>query len=133
MVPRTLLLLGGLSLVLGLAWLWQPAATAQTPPEKVLRHVVSFKFKATSSPADIQKIETAFAALPGKIDAIRAFEWGTDNSPEGKAKGFTHCFLITFADEKGRDEYLPHPAHQAFVQVVGPHVEDVFVIDYWAQ
>lgn len=130
---RTLVLTTCVMAVIALAWNLRTSVSAEAPPEKVLRHVVSFKFKATSTPADIERIEKAFAALPGKIDAIRSFEWGTDNSPEGKAKGFTHCFLITFADEKGRDAYLPHPAHQDFIKVVGPHVEDVFVIDYWTK
>ena len=75
----------------------------------------------------------AFAALPGKIDAIVDFECGTDVSVEGKADGFTHGFLVTFRDEAGRAAYLPHPAHQEFVKLVGPHVDKVLVFDYWAQ
>lgn len=100
---------------------------------KVLRHVVMFKFKETSAPADVERIVKAFGELPGKIPEIKGFEWGTDNSPEGLQQGLTHCFLITFADEAGRDAYLPHPAHQAFVELVGPHVEKVTVIDYWTR
>mgnify|MGYP003336856210 CR=1 FL=1 len=45
----------------------------------------------------------------------------------------THGFVVTFKDEKGRDEYLPHPAHQEFVKLVGPRVEKVIVFDYWAR
>ena len=110
--------------------------TSAEPKEavkKVLRHVVLFKFKEATAKEDVKKIEDAFRALPSKIDSIRDFEWGTDVSPEGKSKGLTHCFFVTFADEKGRDEYLPHPAHKEFVKVVGPHVEDVCVVDYWSQ
>jgi len=36
-------------------------------PDSVLRHVVLFGFKATSSPQDVEKIVAAFQALPGKI------------------------------------------------------------------
>jgi len=100
---------------------------------KILRHVVLFKFKDGTSPEKIKEIEDAFAALPGKIDAIQDFEWGTDNSPEGKAQGFTHCYLVTFANEQGRDAYLPHPAHEAFKKIVGPHLDKVLVVDYWAE
>jgi hypothetical protein len=39
--------------------------------------------------------------------------------------------LLSFKDEAGRAEYLPHPAHDAFVAVLRPHLEKVFVIDYW--
>lgn len=100
---------------------------------KMLRHVVLFKFKETSSAEDVAKILKEFETLPSKIPQIAAFEWGTDNSPEGLADGFTHCFLITFKSEKDRDAYLPHEAHQAFVGVVKPHLEKVLVVDYWAK
>ncbi|MCG8586077.1 MAG: Dabb family protein [Pirellulales bacterium] len=99
---------------------------------KVLRHVVLFKFKDDTAEAKVSEIEKAFAALPKKIDAIIDFEWGTDNSPEGLADGFTHCFLVTFADEKGRETYLPHPDHKAFVKLLKPHLDKVLVVDYWA-
>jgi len=100
--------------------------------ERVLRHVVLFAFKPSSTPAEIAAVEAAFAALPAKIPEIQAFEWGTDVSVEGRAQGFSHCFLVTFADAAGRDAYLPHPAHQAFVELVGQHREKVLVFDYWA-
>lgn len=100
--------------------------------ERVLRHVVLFAFKPSTTPEDIAAIEGAFAALPAQIEAILDFEWGTDVSVEGKAQGFTHCFLVTFRDEAGRDAYLPHPVHSAFGQMVRPHVEKVLVLDFWA-
>lgn len=109
------------------------AIAAEKPvAKKVLRHVVLFKFKDDTPPAKVKEIEKAFAALPGKIDAIVDFEWGTDNSPEKLAQGFTHCFLVTFADEKGRKLYLPHPAHTKFVSLLKPHLDKVLVVDYWA-
>jgi hypothetical protein len=100
---------------------------------KVLRHVVMFQFKAGTGIRTIREIESAFAALPSKIKAIRDFEWGTDVSVEGKAGGFSHCFLVTFGSEADRDTYLPHPDHQKFVSLVRPNVEKSLVLDYWAQ
>jgi len=108
------------------------AADGDDKEAKKLRHVVMFKFNEDASEDDIKKVEQAFAALPGKIDAIADFEWGTNNSPEGHDKGFTHCFLVTFRSEKAREVYLPHEAHQEFVNVLKPHLDDVMVIDYWA-
>jgi lysophospholipase L1-like esterase len=101
--------------------------------DKLLRHVVLFKFKETSTEADVETIVKAFAALPGRIKEIQDFEWGTDNSPEGLQQGLTHCFFVTFASEADRDAYLPHPAHKEFVDLVGPHVEKVTVVDYWTR
>ena len=92
-----------------------------------------FKFKDDAAAEDVAAVEEAFAALPSKIDAIKAFEWGTNNSPEGKDDGFTHCFMVTFADEAGREEYLPHPAHLAFVDVLKPVLDKVRVLDFTPQ
>lgn len=100
-------------------------------PKKQLRHVVLFKFKESSTEADIQSVEAAFSALPGKIPEISGYEWGTNNSPEGLDKGFTHCFFLSFDSEADRAVYLPHPDHKAFGDVLKPHLEDVLVLDYW--
>ena len=99
----------------------------------MLRHAVLFKFKAESSAADVKKVEDAFRALPSKIKEIKAFEWGKNNSPENLNQEFTHCFFVSFASEKDRETYLPHPDHQAFVEVLKPHLDKVLVIDYWAE
>ena len=100
---------------------------------QLLRHVVLFSFKDETTPAQVQSIEDAFRALPGQIDAIHDFEWGTDVSVEGKADGYTHCFFVTFRSAANRDAYLPHPAHKAFGSLLRPHVEKVLVIDFWAR
>ncbi len=107
--------------------------SATTSASKKLRHAVFFKFNDTSSKEDIKKLEDAFAALPSKIKEIKDFEWGLNNSPEGLNKDFTHCFFVTFNTEKDRAVYLPHPDHKAFVDMLGPHVADVFVFDYWTK
>lgn len=104
-----------------------------TAPAKQLRHVVLFKFKEGTTPEAIQQVEAAFSALPAKIPEIKGYEWGTNNSPEGLEKGFTHCFFLTFDSEEGRAIYLPHPDHKAFGEVLLPHLEDVLVLDYWTK
>lgn len=101
--------------------------------KKLLRHVVLFKFKADVSEEQIKEVVDAFSALPDKIDTIVDYEHGTDVSVENKAAGFTHGFVVSFDDEKGRDVYLPHAAHQEFVKLVGPRLEDVLVFDYYAK
>lgn len=100
--------------------------------EKLLRHVVIFKFKEESSEEDVNKLNTAFNALADSIPVIKDFEWGLNDSPEDFHQGFTHCYLLTFASEEDRDSvYTPHPQHQAFVASLQPHLEKVFVVDYW--
>lgn len=97
---------------------------------KRIRHVVCFKFKEDATEAQIKQVEKAFAGLKKKIPEIKGLEWGLNNSPEGLNKGFTHCFIVTFANEKGREIYLPHPDHKAFVKILKPILDDVFVIDF---
>jgi lysophospholipase L1-like esterase len=109
------------------------ALTGKPAGEKVFRHVVLFKFKADVTPAQVAEVVEAFAALPGKIDTIVGFEHGIDVSVEQKAQGFTHAFMVTFKDAAGRDTYLPHPAHQEFVKLVGPRIENVLVFDFVAE
>jgi hypothetical protein len=105
-------------------------AAGKSPQLGKLRHVVLFSFKEGTSPEEIKKIEDGFRALPSKIPTVVGFEWGTNNSPEGLADGFTHCFLVTFNDDAGRAVYLPHKAHKEFVEILLPHLEKVLVIDY---
>jgi hypothetical protein len=107
--------------------------TKTEAPQKVLRHVVLFKFTDASTPEDVKKVEDAFVALKGKISLIKDFEWGTNTSPENLNQGLTHCFFATFHSDKDRDDYLVHPDHQAFVEVLKPHLDKVTVIDYWTK
>jgi len=109
------------------------AIMEKTADTKQLRHVVLFKFKEGTAAEDIQKVEAAFSALPSKIPQIKGYEWGTNNSPEGLDKGFTHCFFLTFESEADRAIYLPHPDHKAFGAVLTPFLEDVLVLDYWVE
>ena len=100
---------------------------------QLLRHVVLFQFNEETTADQVKTIEDAFRALPGQIDAIHSFEWGTDVSVEGIADGYTHCFFVTFQSAADRDAYLPHPAHKAFGALLRPHLAKVLVFDYWAQ
>ena len=106
--------------------------TSASAAEK-LHHVVCFKFKSTASVGEIKKVEQAFEALKGKIPQVVSLEWGTNVSKEQRDKGFTHCFLLSFKSEKDRDAYIDHPEHKAFGKIVGPVLDDVFVIDFWSK
>jgi hypothetical protein len=124
---------GALVAILGLLAVSVVADDSQAEKPGKVRHVVLFKFKPDTTPAQIKVIEDAFRALPKKISDIIGFEWGTNISPENKDQGFTHCFFLTFPDTASRDAYLPHPAHRAFGKVAGPYIDKVLVIDYVAK
>ena len=122
--------------VLVLAFPASALAEGQAKPKATKRgpvfHLVAFKFKADATPAQIQQVEAAFAALPGKIPFIKSYKAGTNISPEKFNKGFTHGFVLKFKNASDRDAYLVHPAHKAFGGLVGPVVDDVFVLDFQA-
>lgn len=100
----------------------------------MLRHVVIFKFKESSPKASVDSVVNAFVALKDKIPVVKAFEWGLNDSPENWHQGFTHCFVLSFANKHDRDEiYQKHPAHAAFQKILVPHMEKVFVVDYEAK
>lgn len=105
-------------------------AAAQSAPN--VRHVVVFKYKDTATPAQIDEITKAFAALADKIPGIVSFEHGVNNSPEGLNQGYTHVYMVTFVDAAARDAYLPHPEHQAFGKLLNSSgiFEGAFVVDY---
>jgi len=122
-----------LIIALSFAGLFSAMADHHEEKKAPFRHVVCFKFKADATPEQIKAIEKAFGELPSKIKTIKGYEWGTNVGKEGKNKGFTHCFLVTFADKAGLEVYIPHAAHQAFVKQLKPLLDDVFVFDYVAK
>ena len=118
--------------LLFLAFISACTLSAQTSSKKMLRHVVLFKFKDAATAENTRSVENAFALLPSKISLIKDFEWGINNSPEKINEGLTHCFFVSFTSEKDREDYIVHPAHKAFVEILKPFVEKVVVVDYWA-
>jgi Stress responsive A/B Barrel Domain len=98
-----------------------------------LVHMVAFKFKPTATKEQIKEVEDAFAALKEKIPQISSLKWGTNVSPEKHDQGYTHGFILKFKTDKDRDDYLVHPEHKKFGQLVGPVLADVFVIDFWTK
>ena len=99
----------------------------------IYRHIVLFKFFAITTPETVAKIESAFRALCAELPFVNDFEYGRNSSPENLNDGFTHCFIVTFANSQDRDQYLPHPAHQAFcIKYLDENLEKVCVVDFTA-
>ena len=77
---------------------------------------------------------SALNSLQSQIPGIVSITTGTDCSPEGLQRGFTHGFTVDFVDEGARDGYLPHPAHQKvgamIVAACEGGVDGVLVLDW---
>lgn len=96
----------------------------------MIRHILLIRFKSEADNQAINAVKAAFMAIPSKIEGVEAVEWGENDSPEDKNRGFTHGVMMTFADEAGRARYLPHPEHQSLVAIFRPVLDDIIVFDY---
>ena len=130
-------------------------AQAKTHPAYrpgIIRHFVSFKFKAGTSDEQIQNVKERFLALKQQClrngaHYIKSIETGYANSFEGADEGKQIAFLVTFQSEGDRNYYVGQPLisdlqpefydakHLEFKKMVGPLLETsggAFVFDYRA-
>ncbi|MGF6188982.1 Dabb family protein [Serratia sp. 2723] len=96
----------------------------------MIRHILFITFHASATHQQIESVRQAFLTLPQQIIGVLDVEWGQNDSPEDKNAGFSHCVLMTFADEAARRRYLPHPAHEALKAIFKPVLKDIIVLDY---
>jgi hypothetical protein len=97
-----------------------------------VRHILLGRFRPGTSDESIEAVFTAFRDTCRKIEGIVSFEYGTNNSPEGRNHGMTHVITLTFAGAQERDAYLVHAEHRKHAAWLGTLgiVEDLLVIDY---
>jgi len=95
-----------------------------------IRHVVMMRFKDGTNPDTIAQLIDAYRALPQQIETMQRFEWGPEGGVSTHTEGFTHCFVSTFEKLDHVRAYRPHPAHQAFVARLDPHLEKILVFDF---
>ena len=72
----------------------------------------------------------ALAALQQKLPGMMSYRHGPNSSPEGLNQGFTHAFVMIFADAAARDRYLSHPNHEQVKTRFLPSLEDIVVLDF---
>jgi hypothetical protein len=100
----------------------------------MVKHVALIRFRPDISQGTIDELFRALAGLRRTIPGLLDFSGGPYSSPEGLSKGFTHGFVMTFADEASRDAYLPHPDHERVKQQILPlldgGLEGVVVFDW---
>jgi len=88
-----------------------------------VKHAVLLRFKPGTPPAAVQSLFKTLDGLRTKVPGLLDFSGGPYSSPEGLNKGFTHGFIMTFADAASRDGYLPHPDHEIVKQQILPHLD----------
>ena len=96
---------------------------------KKMVHIVLLKF----SPAKTHRAAELFVALEKlkpRMPGFLSFTGGPYSSPEGLHQGYTHGFVMMFADAAARDHYLFHPDHEAVKQAFLPDVDGVVAFDF---
>lgn len=96
----------------------------------MIRHILFITFLETVTAQQREGVRRSFLRLPHQIDGVLHVEWGINDSPEGKNAGFTHCVMVTFRDEKTRQGYLSHAAHETLKAVFRPLIHALVVFDY---
>ncbi|MGJ3448305.1 Dabb family protein [Enterobacter sp. PTB] len=96
----------------------------------MIRHILFITFIDEASVEQILAVRSAFLEIPDRIEGVISVEWGINDSPEEKNAGYTHCVLMTFADEAARQRYLPHSAHDDLKAIFRPILQDIIVLDY---
>ncbi len=86
-------------------------------------HTVLLRFQSNLPAETIEDLFQQLRELQRKIPGILTFSGGPYSSPEGLNRGYTHGFVMRFADEASRDAYLPHPEHQRVVERLLPLLE----------
>lgn len=97
-------------------------------------HIVLLKCRSDISSSQLQEMFNALQDLVNKIPGLISFTGGENNSPEGIARGYTHAFYMLFNDNQARDNYLPHPDHEAVKLLIGGLLQacddNVLVVDF---
>jgi hypothetical protein len=96
----------------------------------MIDHVVLLKPKPGIDGPKLTALWSGLGALKTRIPGIVSIHMGENTSPEGKDKGFTLGFIVTFETAEHRDAYLPHPDHIAVVPLVRVIADDVLVFDF---
>lgn len=98
---------------------------------KLIKHIVFLKIKEGINEERVKKCLDTITDLKDTIPGIISIDYGKDNSPEKKNKGYQYAFTVYFKDAASRDSYISHPDHQRVInEHITPIVSDVMVFDY---
>lgn len=100
----------------------------------MITHMVLLKVRSDVPAKSVRAVFEAIGATRAKIPGITGFAWGPYASPEGLQRGYTHGFCMTFTDAAARDDYLPHPVHEAVkervLEILDGGVDGVCAFDF---
>jgi hypothetical protein len=92
-------------------------------------HLVLVKF-APAKAHRMGDLAAALETLRKRLPGFLSCTGGPYSSPEGLNQGYTHGFVMTFADAAARDHYLTHPEHEQLKAAFLPDLEAVVAFDF---
>ena len=93
----------------------------------MMQHFVCFKFKDGTSPEAVQQHLDMFTELKDKIPQIVDYAGGP--VVPGAAQKFDTAHNVVFASLDDLNIYLPHEAHQQFIEANKAIWDEVLVVD----
>ena len=95
----------------------------------MLEHIVLIRPRSDVDPAAVTALWAELGGLASRVPGIVGLAVGENVSSEGKDRGYTLGFVMTFESRTALEAYLPHPDHVAVVPLVQAVAEDVLVFD----
>jgi uncharacterized protein (DUF1330 family) len=97
------------------------ALAAESSPKTVV-HVISVKWKADASPAQIQKVLDAVAQMPSQYPGITRV-W-TKPIKKQLPEGYSSMIVMEFSSQDALKKYVDSPAQKKFYEVYMPLREE---------
>jgi heme-degrading monooxygenase HmoA len=90
-------------------------------------HVVSFRWKDRTTPADVEKVTAALTALAPTFNGVESYRCGADVSRT--ADSYDYAVVGVFATRDDFVAYRDHPEHQRIIkELIGPHLASRIVV-----
>lgn len=78
----------------------------------MIRHIVLIRFQPTVSEHQIDDLFAELHRIDGKVPGLLVITSGKSESLEQMERGYTHGFVVDFADWTALQAYQDHPEHQ---------------------
>ncbi len=90
-------------------------------------HIVLMAPHTPISPEFLPKLNLAFRRIRKECSGIERFEW-VPNLSQSSAR-YSHALLSVFTTQTALDTYRSSEAHQAMLDAIAPHIQDIMVLD----
>lgn len=94
----------------------------------MLKHVVMFKFKNSTSESAIAEVEKELGGLPTIIPEIMEFECGRDVLRSERSYDF--ALVSEFQNLENMQRYQVHPEHQKVVVKLKEICDSILIVDF---